>query len=277
MSWHHPTPHPAFFLAPLSSSAAAALPMSRTADQQHFGTIRLAEKRKKPLAFLAAAFTAQQARAAGGRRPFHHGASVILVPYAALIDRWGLDGVEMAEVGTRPNLTPHLIHQKKQRIRLRGLVGGRRRRRAEGGAARSLVLAVTTLVLLLVSATEGFRIPNVPTGGSTARSACKSCRRDGLSHRAGGQFVRCRAIREARKLCCGFVRDSRTTGTTTTTTTGTRLQARKVDHYDVLGLQPGATPEEVKKAYRERAKSTHPDASRTKETIQEFMKVKEVR
>jgi DnaJ-domain-containing protein 1 len=58
--------------------------------------------------------------------------------------------------------------------------------------------------------------------------------------------------------------------------TVTRLRARKLDCYEVLGIQPGATPEEVKRAYRERAKSTHPDASRTQETIAEFMKVKEV-
>lgn len=53
--------------------------------------------------------------------------------------------------------------------------------------------------------------------------------------------------------------------------------ARKSDFYEILGIEPGATPEEVKRAYRERAKSTHPDASRTQETIAEFMKVKEVR
>jgi len=56
----------------------------------------------------------------------------------------------------------------------------------------------------------------------------------------------------------------------------TRLQAlRKADHYEVLGIAPGATPEEVKRAYRERAKNTHPDASRTQDTVSEFMKVKE--
>lgn len=56
----------------------------------------------------------------------------------------------------------------------------------------------------------------------------------------------------------------------------TRLAAhKKADYYSILGLDPTATPEEVKRAYRERAKSTHPDASRTADTISEFMKVKE--
>lgn len=58
--------------------------------------------------------------------------------------------------------------------------------------------------------------------------------------------------------------------------TVTRLAAmKKADYYSILGLEPTATPEEVKRAYRERAKSTHPDASRTADTISEFMKVKE--
>jgi len=34
----------------------------------------------------------------------------------------------------------------------------------------------------------------------------------------------------------------------------------KFDPYDELGLEPGATPEEIDKAFRERAKETHPDA-----------------
>lgn len=61
-----------------------------------------------------------------------------------------------------------------------------------------------------------------------------------------------------------------------TIVTVTRLAAmKKADYYSILGLEPTATPEEVKRAYRERAKSTHPDASRTADTISEFMKVKE--
>lgn len=59
--------------------------------------------------------------------------------------------------------------------------------------------------------------------------------------------------------------------------TVTRLAVRKADYYEVLGIEPGASPEEVKRAYRERAKSTHPDASRTSDTVAEFMKIKEVR
>lgn len=56
----------------------------------------------------------------------------------------------------------------------------------------------------------------------------------------------------------------------------TRLSATsKTDYYSVLGLAPGATPAEVKRAFRERAKNTHPDASRTTDTTKEFLVIKE--
>jgi len=56
----------------------------------------------------------------------------------------------------------------------------------------------------------------------------------------------------------------------------TRLLATsKTDYYSVLGLAPGATPAEVKRAFRERAKNTHPDASRTTDTTKEFLVIKE--
>ncbi len=54
----------------------------------------------------------------------------------------------------------------------------------------------------------------------------------------------------------------------------TRARSR-TDYYEILGLAPGATPEEVKMAFRERAKSTHPDASRTTDTTAEFLVIKE--
>lgn len=54
-----------------------------------------------------------------------------------------------------------------------------------------------------------------------------------------------------------------------------RLSASKTDYYSVLGLSPGATPAEVKRAFRERAKTTHPDSSRSADTTQEFLAIKE--
>ncbi len=33
----------------------------------------------------------------------------------------------------------------------------------------------------------------------------------------------------------------------------------KRDYYDVLGLSKGASPEEIKKGYRKKAKELHPD------------------
>jgi curved DNA-binding protein CbpA len=38
------------------------------------------------------------------------------------------------------------------------------------------------------------------------------------------------------------------------------MKRKKFDPYEELGLEPGATPEEIDKAFRARAKETHPDA-----------------
>lgn len=47
------------------------------------------------------------------------------------------------------------------------------------------------------------------------------------------------------------------------------------DYYMVLGVSRGADPEEIKKAYREVAKKYHPDASRSKESTQKFLDIRE--
>jgi hypothetical protein len=48
------------------------------------------------------------------------------------------------------------------------------------------------------------------------------------------------------------------------------------DGYAVLGVKPGASPAELKAAYRERAKKCHPDVNPTKGAAQEFQKLTEV-
>lgn len=44
--------------------------------------------------------------------------------------------------------------------------------------------------------------------------------------------------------------------------------------YEVLGLQPSATPEEIKARYRELAKATHPDVSGARDAAERFVAVR---
>ena len=47
--------------------------------------------------------------------------------------------------------------------------------------------------------------------------------------------------------------------------------------YAVLGLNPGATPKEIKRAYRERAKKCHPDLNPSTAAAAEFQRLTAVR
>ena len=47
--------------------------------------------------------------------------------------------------------------------------------------------------------------------------------------------------------------------------------------YSVLGLKPGATPKEIKRAYRERAKKCHPDLNPSTAAAAEFQRLTAVR
>ena len=43
-----------------------------------------------------------------------------------------------------------------------------------------------------------------------------------------------------------------------------------VDHYVVLGLPPAASPEEVRRAYRDMARKLHPDVNKAADATQRF-------
>jgi molecular chaperone DnaJ len=49
----------------------------------------------------------------------------------------------------------------------------------------------------------------------------------------------------------------------------------KRDYYDVLGIAKGSSPDEIKKAYRKRARETHPDVNKAADAEAKFKEVQE--
>jgi hypothetical protein len=57
----------------------------------------------------------------------------------------------------------------------------------------------------------------------------------------------------------------------------TMMGGDRASWYALLGVSPGASPAELKAAYRERAKKCHPDVNPTPAAAQEFQDLTEVR
>ena len=49
--------------------------------------------------------------------------------------------------------------------------------------------------------------------------------------------------------------------------------AAKRDYYEILGVQKGASDDEIKKAYRKLSKKYHPDINKSPEATEMFQKV----
>ncbi|MCD6415618.1 MAG: J domain-containing protein [Planctomycetes bacterium] len=52
------------------------------------------------------------------------------------------------------------------------------------------------------------------------------------------------------------------------------LRLRQENYYEVLGVGPGATAEEIKKAYRRMARRTHPDVQAPEANSWHFLRVR---
>ncbi|HXG22956.1 MAG TPA: DnaJ domain-containing protein, partial [Chthonomonadales bacterium] len=53
------------------------------------------------------------------------------------------------------------------------------------------------------------------------------------------------------------------------------MSAEQPTYYEVLGLNPSATAEEIKKRYRELARRFHPDVAHTPEAADKFKAINE--
>ncbi|MEE9211099.1 MAG: DnaJ domain-containing protein [Phycisphaeraceae bacterium] len=75
----------------------------------------------------------------------------------------------------------------------------------------------------------------------------------------------------------GFIRTDSTTSKSNGPKSRKRVRAsvELPDYYKILGIEPDATAEDIKKAYRRLARETHPDVSHDKAAQEKFIQIRE--